>query len=486
MRIVRQAAGREEGGKMRVPATKRESIENASAVADHARGEHSHPIASVQGTGGRRLSAVPSIAFLAAVGLAVVGLAALADIRGAFAQGSADSAKTHSIRTFKKIKLSDKFYSEGMFYGDFNHDGKMDVVAGPYYYLGPDFAQRVEYFPAKEFDPNSYSNAFLMFAYDFTGDGWTDILVIGWPGKESFWYENPKEKGGSWTQHLAFKKVDNESPGFADITGDGKPEIICHTDGVLGYVEVNWAEPRGPWRFQPISKKGGWGMYTHGLGTGDVNGDGRVDYLLREGWWEHPAADKAAEPWQTHQVDFGGGGAQMHVYDVDGDGDNDIITSLQAHGFGLAWFEQSKDGAGQSQFKRHMITGSKPEENRYGVKFSQLHAIDLVDMDGDGVKDIVTGKRYWAHGPKGDAEPDAPAVLYWFKLERKADKSVDFVPYQIDNDSGVGTQVIAADISGDGKPDVLVGNKKGQFVFIQETKTVTAEEFAKHQPQPLK
>ncbi len=418
--------------------------------------------------------------------VAVIGVAALAAARPAFAQGTADATAGHTIRTFKKIKLSDKFYSEGMFYGDFNHDGKMDVVAGPYYHLGPDFTQRVEYFPAKEFDPHSYSNAFLMFAYDFTGDGWTDILVIGWPGKESFWYENPKEKGGSWTQHLAFKKVDNESPGFADITGDGKPEIICHTDGVLGYVEVNWAEPRGPWRFQPISKKGGWGMYTHGLGTGDVNGDGRVDYLLREGWWEHPAADKAAEPWQTHQVDFGGGGAQMHVYDVDGDGDNDIITSLQAHGFGLAWFEQSKDGAGQPQFKRHLITGSKPEENRYGVKFSQLHAIDLVDMDGDGVKDIVTGKRYWAHGPKGDAEPDAPAVLYWFKLERKADKTVNFVPHQIDNDSGVGTQVIAADISGDGKPDVLVGNKKGQFVFIQETKMVSAEEFAKHQPQPLK
>lgn len=228
------------------------------------------------------------------------------------ATGSAEEAK-HVVRSFKKIKLSDKFYSEGMFYGDFNHDGKMDVVAGPYYYTGPDFQNRVEYFPAKEFDPNSYSNAFLMFAHDFTGDGWTDILVIGWPGKESYWYENPQDKKGSWAQHLAFGKVDNESPGFGDITGDGKPEIICHTDGVLGFVEVNWADPKGAWRFQPISAKGGWGMYTHGLGIGDVNGDGRVDYLLREGWWEHPAGAKATEPWKTHQVDFGGGGADARV-----------------------------------------------------------------------------------------------------------------------------------------------------------------------------
>ncbi|MFM9068157.1 MAG: FG-GAP repeat domain-containing protein, partial [Planctomycetota bacterium] len=81
------------------------------------------------------------------------------------------------LRTFKKIKLSDKFYSEGMFYGDFNKDGKLDVVAGPYWYAGPDFQQRHEYFPAKEFDPNSYSNAFLMFANDFNQDGWSDILV---------------------------------------------------------------------------------------------------------------------------------------------------------------------------------------------------------------------------------------------------------------------------------------------------------------------
>ncbi|MFM9114699.1 MAG: FG-GAP repeat domain-containing protein [Planctomycetota bacterium] len=386
------------------------------------------------------------------------------------------------LRTFKKIKLSDKFYSEGMFYGDFNKDGKLDVVAGPYWYAGPDFQQRHEYFPAKEFDPNSYSNAFLMFAYDFNQDGWSDILVIGWPGKETFWYENPQGKSETWKQHLAHPKVDNESPGFGDITGDGKPELIAHSDGVLGYMEVNWSKPSDPWRFQPISTKGGWGMYTHGLGFGDVNGDGKTDYLLREGWWQQPANGKNTEPWQTHAVDFGGGGAQMQVYDLDGDGDNDVITSLQAHGYGLAWFENKKDGAGQIQFVRHQITGSKPEENPYGVKFSQLHAIDLVDMDGDGVKDIITGKRYWAHGPKGDAEPDAPAVLYWFKTVR-GKQGVEFVPHLIDNDSGVGTQIIAQDVTGDGLPDVLVGNKKGQFVFVQEAKAVTAEEYERAQPK---
>jgi hypothetical protein len=160
----------------------------------------------------------------------------------------------------------------------------------------------------------------------------------------------------------------------------------------------------------------------------------------------------------------------MWVYDVNGDGKNDVITSLQAHGYGLAWFEQKADGS----FERHLIMGDKPEQNPYGVKFSQLHAVDLVDIDGDGLKDIVTGKRYWAHGAAGDQEPGAPAVVYWFQLTRKAGpdgaKTAEFVPHLIDDDSGVGTQVMAGDVNGDKRPDIVVGNKKGTFVLLQQGK----------------
>ncbi|MDB5345918.1 MAG: repeat-containing protein [Schlesneria sp.] len=393
-------------------------------------------------------------------------------------------AEDHVLRTFKKIKITDQFFSEGMYYGDFNRDGKTDVTAGSLWYAGPEFKTATEIRPAKPFDPLNYSNAFLSFAYDFNGDEWDDIVIVGFPGEAVHWYQNPKGEPGHWKQHMAFAIADNESPGFGDITGDGRPELICHTDGYLGYAEPDWKDPTKPWSFRQISAKSGWGKYQHGMGYGDVNGDGRKDFLLREGWWEQPTADKIGETWTLHKYDFGGGGAQMHVYDVDGDKDNDVITSLQAHGFGLAWFENIKDDKGEITFKQHLITGDKPQDNKYGVKFSQLHAVDLVDMDGDGVKDIITGKRYWAHGPKGDAEPDAPAVLYWFKLVR-SDSGVDFIPHEIDNDSGVGTQVIAADVTNDGLPDVLVGNKKGHFVFVQETRKVSKDEWDKAQPKPL-
>jgi hypothetical protein len=169
---------------------------------------------------------------------------------------------------------------------------------------------------------------------------------------------------------------------------------------------------------------------------------------------------------------MGSGGAQIYVYDVDGDGLNDIITSHQAHGYGLAWYKQGpKNDQGEATWTRNLIMNDKKQPNAHGVTFSQLHAIDLVDMNGDGLKDIVTGKRYFAHGSRNDNDPLDPAVLYWFELKRNpADKSVDWIPHKVDDDSGVGTQVMATDVSGDGKPDILVGNKKGAFVFIQEPK----------------
>ena len=205
-------------------------------------------------------------------------------------------------------------------------------------------------------------------------------------------------------------------------------------------------------------------------------------FFVASGWWEQPESLASDSEWTFHPAGFGGGGAQMYAYDVNGDGLNDVITSLQAHGHGLAWFEQFREG-NEIKFREHLIMGREPKDNQYGLVFSQLHALDLVDMDGDGLKDIVTGKRFWAHGPGGDAEPGAPAVVYWFKLVRNADKSIDWVPQFVDDDSGVGTQVLATDVNGDGLPDIVVGNKKGTFVHLHETKKVSKEEWEKAQPK---
>ncbi len=363
---------------------------------------------------------------------------------------------------WKKFTLATHFYSEGATFGDFNHDGAQDVAAGGYWYEGPDFTKKHQFADYPQQNPREYSKNFFAFSYSMKNDGWDDILIVGFPGEDLSWYENPRDnKDGSWVRHNVFAHVDNESPQWGDLLGTGKPVLICMSDNTVGYAQPDWTDPAKPWTWHACSEKnGGYGRFTHGLGWGDVNGDKKNDLLVHNGWYEQPASLDGNPQWKFHPADFGSGGAQMQVYDVNGDGRNDVITSLEAHGFGLAWFEQKADGT----FEKHLIMGSKQSENAQGVEFSQLHAVDLIDIDGDGLKDIVTGKRFWAHTT--DVEANAPAVLYWFQLVRK-DGKAEFVAHKIDDDSGVGTEVMAQDINKDHHPAIVVGNKKGTFVFEQ-------------------
>ena len=427
--------------------------------------------------------------------------AAVALVWGLLTAGSGPAAD--ELRTFKRIQLSDQFWSEGATFGDLNNDGANDIVSGPWWWQGPDFARRHEYYPATTtFDlklgpmttvkvpgfegtlgkDNKYSDNFLAFTYDFNADRWLDILIVGFPGAETSWYENPRGAPvGQWTRHVIFERTDNESPAFTDLTGDGRPELVCITGEQYGYASPDWSDPAKPWRFHAISPRNKYQRFTHGLGVGDVDGDGRRDLLEKNGWWQQPPSLEGDPQWRFHAVPLGSGGAQMHVYDVNGDGRNDIITSLEAHGFGLAWFEQVGDN-GAIAFRQHLIVNKDPKESPYGVKFSEIHAIALEDMDGDGLQDIVTGKRFWSHGRAGDPDRNDAAVLYWFRLVRAAG-GADFVPYLIDNASGVGTQVVAGDINRDGLPDVVVGNKNGTFVHLQDRKTVSRDEWEKAQPK---
>ena len=409
------------------------------------------------------------------------------------------------LHTFKRQQLSDQFWCEGASFADFNRDGANDIVSGPWWYEGPAFTNRHElYAPQATFSlqlgpmtsiqvpgfegalgaKNTYSDNFFAFPRDFNGDGWMDVLIVGFPGKETVWFENPKTADKHWPRHMIFEQTDNESPTFADLTGDGKPELVCITKGAYGYATPDPADPTRPWTWHRISPNKDYGNFTHGMGLGDLNGDGRTDLLEKDGWWEQPASLAGDPEWVFHATPFGLGGSQMHAYDVNGDGLKDVITALTAHAYGLAWYEQYREGA-DIRFREHIIMNKEPSENRYGIKFSELHAIELVDMDGDGLKDIVTGKRFWSHGRMGDPDRNQAAVNYWFRLVRGADKSVDFIPYRIDDNSGVGVQLVVGDVDANGLQDLVVGNKKGTFVLFHEKKSVTEEEWNKAQPVPM-
>jgi hypothetical protein len=507
--------------------------------------------------------------------------------------------------TWKKIVVDRTFRSEGVAVVDVNKDGKLDVIVGDVWYEAPDWKVHVirkdprdKQRDPRPWDPAQYSECFGCFADDFNGDGWPDVLVIPFPGKPCYWYENPRGKPGPWKEHMVWHNACNETPQYADLFGTGKRVLIMGVQpkGKENEGEMCWfspgKDPTQPWEKHSISGPSrpgkvipGTFKYAHGLGVGDVNGDGRLDVLCTAGWWEQPAKDDG-KPWKFHPAVLVPDCADMFAYDLNGDGLNDILTS-SAHRTGLWWHEQRRGKGGEPVFLRHDLFPtpqdaarlpknhrlsrdeqdvfqainkvrasqkrapwrvnltlcelahaatdaeakgtkglSKPEgvarvvtvagpadagklaerifadkalqsgpmaapnlEIGVGVAreakgdgcrcvvllgsrkvfalFGQSHALHVVDINGDGLKDLVTGRRYWAHGPHGDDTPADPPYLYWFEARRGKSGQVTFTPHLIDDDSGVGTQFAIADINGDGLPDIIVSNKKGVFIFVQ-------------------
>lgn len=375
--------------------------------------------------------------------------------------GCGASQKKNTVTTptqpsFQKEVIYDQFISEGANAADFDNDGDIDIVAGHYWFEAPNW-EKHEIRPVEVFDyTKGYSHSFLNFTMDVNQDGWEDYICFDFPGEGVYWYENPKGEERHWKEYLIDPMACNESPMTVDLDGDGRLELVF---GNMDRGEMMWYRPPAKkgstaWTGKAIGlpQEEGTRQYSHGLGWGDINGDGIKDIIVREGWWEVPE-DLSAFPWTFHPADLGLACSQMYAYDFDKDGDQDVL-SASAHAYGVWWHEQVVGEEGQIAFQRHLIDTS----------FSQTHGVAFLDLNGDNEPDFVTGKRFYAHQGR-DPGGKEPAVIYWFELTHNEAGRPHWVRHEIDDDSGIGIHVVARDLNGDGKTDILNGNKKGVIVF---------------------
>lgn len=382
--------------------------------------------------------------------------------------------KEQTSPRFQVQCISDFYYSWGTDAADFNKDGNIDIVSGPYIYFGPDFTHYKEIYPAIAVGPSKeFTSINHQFAYDVNQDGWPDIIT-GWTAPTV--YINPKSESRRWESYKPIPGTQSETTLFTDIDKDGKPELVYASQGQFKYSKPDPTSKT--WTEYVVSERG----YTlaHGIGTGDINGDGRIDILGATGWWEHPETLSKDKTWKYHPYAFGRyknrasniGGSVMAVYDVNGDGLNDVVSNLNVHGFGLAWFEQKRNG-GTITFIRHMINDDYSQKSVGDVTFSQGHAATFADIDKDGVMDFIVGKRVFTH-LDNLYDPDAygPPVIYWYRTVRNknAPGGAEFVPELIHNRSGAGSQITAVDLNKDGKIDLITATNRGTFIFWNKGK----------------
>ena len=363
------------------------------------------------------------------------------------------------IVRFRKHLLTPDFIAEGVATADVDRDGDVDLLAGPYWFEAPTWRTHLIRAPRAFAPHRGYSDAFPSFALDVNRDGWPDVIQFDFPGREAYWYENPGRSAGHWRRRVVHPSAMSESPRLEDVNGDGRGDLLFveRTGGRLVWVEAPSRRGDTTWTVHPISApmpEARVRRLAHGLGFDDVNGDRRRDAFTPDAWWEAPA--RPGGPWIEHPADLGAPAAQMYAYDMDGDGDRDVVAS-SAHAYGLWWYEQGRAADGAPTWTRHTIDG----------RLSQMHALAVADLDGDRVPDLITGDRFFAHNGNDSGEL-APSVLLWYRGGRDAAGRPTWTPYLIDEDAGVGLHLVLQDVTGDGRADIVTASKKGVFIFERE------------------
>jgi hypothetical protein len=354
---------------------------------------------------------------------------------------------------FRKVLIADERYeSAGIM--DVNNDGIADIVSGAWWYEGPDFkkAHRVGEVQAI----GEYFDDFSTIPLDVNGDGRMDFITGGWWGNSLRWVENPGDPDKEWPVHIIHDHVGNiETTRAWDLDGDGVVEIVPNTPGgPLVVYKLVLKNDKGTAAFtRHVLREAPQG---HGLGCGDIAGNGRCDLVLNHGWLEAPEKP-FEEEWIWHPEFNLSDSASIPILvcDVNRDGRADLIVGT-SHGYGLEWWEQT-DREGSERWVRHPIDPFN----------SQYHDMKWIDIDGDGECELVTGKRYRAHCGNDPGSRDDVGI-YYFKWngETFSKQIIDYGPTR--EGTGLGIYFDMADLTGNGLPDIVAPGKDGLYVFYNE------------------
>jgi hypothetical protein len=354
------------------------------------------------------------------------------------------------------------FESAGAF--DVDGDGQLDIVSGNTWYQGPSWTPSKVREVSKQ---GTYYNDFATLPLDVNGDKRIDFVTCAYFTKNVGWVENPGSKGKEWTYHEIDLPGTSEAAVLVDLNGDGKPDVLPNVTNQVVWYELEQAGEKPTWKKHDFGNKAA----GHGVGSGDVNGDGRIDLLTPKGWFEGPA-DPKADTWTWHpEWNLGAAGIQIFARDVDGDGLSDLVYGM-GHDYGFYWMKQGKAADGDRTWDKREIDKT----------VASVHTLLWADLNGDGREELVTGKRVYAHEVENGATDGSVVASYDFDRKKNAwtkhvifqgeaaknapagpkrDAMKDFPPGTV----GTGLQMTAIDIDRDGDIDLVCPGKSGLYLL---------------------